>query len=81
MPSKRWSGIGVFVEKRPYQTEGTALLVQTRGLTEIGLLRQDNIFRMEDVTERGIAPDKRTTLRLLVRHSLLEFYLADRLVQ
>ncbi len=81
VPPKRWSSIGVFVEKHPRQNQGTAVLAQTRGRTEIGPLTQGNLIRPEDITERGIAGGKRTTFRLLLRHSLLEFYLDDLLIQ
>ena len=38
-------------------------------------------FLADDVTEKGIAPGKLTTFRLLLRRSLLEFYLDDMLIQ
>ena len=80
-PAKRWSGIGVFVEEVFAQNRGTAVFVQTRGRTEIGRMNQGAKFLADDVTEKGIAPGKPTTFRLLLRHSLLEFYLDDMLIQ
>ena len=80
-PPKRWSGIGVFVEKHPHRAQGTAILAQTRGRTEIGPMKQGNDFRPDDVTEKGIASGTRTSFRLLLRHSLVEFYLDDLLIQ
>ena len=80
-PPKRWSGVGLFVEEEPYQNRGTAILAQTRGRTEIGVMTNGINFRPDDVTERGIALGKRSVFRLLVRRSLMEFYIDDLLVQ
>jgi len=80
-PAKRWSGIGVYVEQDAGQNLGTAVLVQTRGYTEIGPLRHGKSFMPDDAVQVGIPSGKACRFRLLVRQSLLEFYLDDRLVQ
>ena len=80
-PPKRWSGIGVYVEEDARQDLGTALMVQTRGCTEIGALRGGRSLLPDDALQLGIEDGERCPFRLLVRQSLLEFYLHDRLVQ
>jgi hypothetical protein len=84
-PPKRWSGIGVYVEEDARQDTGTALLAQTRGYTEIGPLRGGGQgrgrFVADDALPLGIGDGVSSSFRLLVRQSLLEFYLDDRLVQ
>lgn len=80
-PPKRWSGIGVYVEEDAKQDLGTAAMAQTRGCTEIGPLRGGRRFVADDALPLGIEDGARCSFRLLVRQSLLEFYLNDRLVQ
>jgi hypothetical protein len=84
-PTRRWSGIGVYVEEDARQDTGSALLAQTRGWTEIGPLRGGRggrpSFVAKDALPLGIADGVKCSFRLLVRQSLLEFYLDDRLVQ
>ena len=83
-PPKRWSGIGLFVEERldwGGATRGTAILAETRGRTEIGVLMQGRGFVPDDAVRLGITPGERCRFNLLLRGSLLEFYLNDLLVQ
>ena len=81
-PPRRWSGIGVYVEEDARQERGTALMAQTRGWTEIGPLQGGRqSFVADDALPLGIADGVNHSFRLLVRQSLLEFYLDDRLVQ
>jgi hypothetical protein len=65
---------------------GTALLCETRGCSEIGPLKPAERgwgmdFLPDDSLPLGIEADTRGHLRLLLRGSLAEFYLDDRLVQ
>ena len=82
-PPRRWSGIGVFVEETLHRNQGTGILLETRGRTEIGTLRRGYAenFQTDDIVETGIAPGKRCSFRLLLRRSLMEFYLDDLLIQ
>jgi hypothetical protein len=83
-PPKRWSGIGVYIEEDARLDTGTAVLAQTRGCTEIGPLRDAQgrtRFVADDALPLGVQDGAKCSFRLLVRRSLLEFYLDDRLVQ
>ena len=80
-PARRWSGIGLYVEEDARAGLGTALLVETRGKTEIGALRDGRSFLPDDVLQLGILDGQECPFRLLIRQSLLEFYLNDQLVQ
>jgi len=80
-------GIGFYLEHG--DREGTAIMLETYGLTRIGkLTRSDDVrFDFEDVTGpscatvAGIAPHTPHPFRLLVRRNMYELYLDDRLVQ
>jgi len=83
-PAGRWSAAGLFIERHAAKRRGTALLAETRGQTEIGPLRgtRDGLdFLPDDVKPLGLTPGVRSHLRLLLRQSLAELYLDDRLVQ
>jgi hypothetical protein len=85
-PDKRWSGIGLYVEGHSEPGSGTALLFETRGITEIGLLKPAERgwgmdFLPDDCLQSGITADVKHRFRLLVRQYLCELYLDDRLVQ
>jgi hypothetical protein len=80
-PAGRSSGIGLYIEENARDNRGTALLAQTSGRTEIGALQHGRRFIPDDVLPLGISSGQRSHFRLLVRRSLLEFYLRDRLVQ
>ena len=83
-PSKRWTSAGVFVEEKIEPngaSHGTAILAETRGRTEIGILTQGRIFVADDRIEIGIAAGKKAVFRFLLRSSMFEFYLDDILVQ
>jgi hypothetical protein len=78
---------GFYLEEK--DGEGTAILLQSQGRTDIGKLtlgdRAD--FHSEDVigpgcaAPAGIVPHQTHTFRLLVRKNMFELYLDDLLVQ
>lgn len=78
---------GFYLEEQP--GEGTAILLQGHGQTEIGRLTLGDRaeFRPEDVigpgcaAPAGIVPHQSHTFRLLVRQNMFELYLDDMLVQ
>ena len=82
----RWGSIGVYIEESlelSGLSQGTAVLAETRGRTEIGVFRnaRSNRFRPDDTVPIGIPSGQRRKLRLHARRSLLEVYLDERLVQ
>ena len=80
-PTGRWSGIGLYVEQDAARHVGTAILAETRGRSEIGVLRHGRSFTPDDAPPIGIAAGCATHFRLFVRQGLIELYLNDRLVQ
>jgi hypothetical protein len=85
-PEKGWSSIGVYIEEEINMsglTQGTAVLMETRGKTEIGVFRnaRSNRFRADDMKDIGISSGKKSLFRMLLRRSLLEIYLDGRLIQ
>jgi hypothetical protein len=83
-PPNRWSGIGLYIEGDALEELGTLIMVETRGLTEIGPSRRRRAartFTPDDAPQMGIPAGKRCKFRLLLRQSLFEFYLDDHLVQ
>ncbi|MHB0859064.1 MAG: glycoside hydrolase family protein [Anaerolineae bacterium] len=80
-PNLRWGGAGVYIEQQAQPDRGTALMSETRGCTEIGRLDPGRAFVPDDNLPIGLVAGRRTHLRLLVRASLIEYYLDERLVQ
>jgi hypothetical protein len=75
-------GIGLYIEENTEQ--GTAIMLQTYGRTEIGQMRIEGKkkFQPDDVIETtGITSGKKCAFRLLLRQYLMELYLNDLLVQ
>ena len=78
---------GFYLEEK--DGEGTAILLQSQGQTDIGKLTLGDrmAFRSEDVigpgcaAPAGIVPHQDHTFRLLVRKNMFELYLDDLLVQ
>ena len=78
---------GFYLEEKA--GEGTAILLQSQGQTEIGRLALGDraAFRSEDVigpgcaAPAGVVPHQDHTFRLLVRKNMFELYLDDLLVQ
>jgi hypothetical protein len=79
--------VGLYLEEK--DSEGTAILLESHGMTRIGKLTIADgfIFDCEDVitsicaSPAGIAPNVLHTFRLLVRGNMFELYLDDLLVQ
>jgi hypothetical protein len=62
--------------------EGGVILLDAAGLAEIGRMQEDGTgFRAEETVNREMTFSKRAAFRLLLRHSLLEFYLDDILIE
>ena len=88
-PPKGWSGAGIYIEYDSERREGTGILVQTRGKTELGPFRAVGAtkvlsyptFKPDDIIDQGIVPDRKCSFRLLARKTLVEFYLDDLLLQ
>jgi len=80
-PPNRWSGAGIYIEENVAQKLGTAFLAQTRGRTEIGPLSHGRLFTPSDCVPVGIGDGESCHFRVLLRRSLVEFYLRNRLVQ
>jgi hypothetical protein len=76
-------------EKRPAglyvkhaDKSGTAILVGRDGVTQFGGMQPDGAgFKVADRVDRQTALGRTTRFRLLLKHSLLEFYLDDHLIQ
>ena len=87
-----WAGIGLFIEQAEPDTEsgdnrrdllrGTAIVMETRGRTEIGHCRNaaGGSFRPIVSLDIGIGAGTRHLFRLLLRRQMLELYLNDILV-
>ena len=61
--------------------EGTAILVRPGGITEIGTIRPDGSkFKVEDRANREAPFGRTARFRLLLKQSLVEFYLDDLLM-
>ena len=76
-----WAGAGVYIQEEAEGERGTAFVAQTRGRTEIGRLSDGRSFVPDDSLPIGLVSGRTARLRLLVRASLAELYLDDRLVQ
>jgi len=80
-PPRRWSGIGVYVEHNAEAHKGTGIMLETRGCTEIATMDNRGSFTPVHRAEIGIEPGKTHSFRLLLRRTMLEFYLDDLLIQ
>jgi hypothetical protein len=80
-PPKRWSGIGIYVEHNAQQHSGTGVMLETRGCTEIATMDNRGSFNSVYRAETGIEHGKKHSFRLLLRRTMLEFYLDDLLIQ
>jgi len=61
---------------------GTAVLLDAAGLAEIGPIRPDGTgFKSEEKVDREMSFGQPAKFRLLVKHSLIEFYLNDILIE
>jgi len=78
---ERWSGIGVYVEQNAEAHRGTGIILETRGCTEIATIDNNASFTLVHRAEIGIEPGKAHPFRLLLRRTMLEFYLDNLLVQ
>ena len=89
--NKCCGGIGIFIEEEREKLRGTAIIAQTGGITEIGSLKVSfahdqpylalSSFSPDDVIDTGIIADKDNKFRLLLRRTMLEFYINDLLIQ
>lgn len=71
---------GLYVECA--QNGGAAILVHADGLVELGPMQADGSgFMAEKTVDREMALGKPAKFRLLLKHSLLEFYLDDVLIE
>ena len=80
-PPKRWSGIGVYVEHNAEQQSGTGIMLETRGCMELAAMNSKGAFAPIYRAETGIENGKKHSFRLLIRRTMLEFYLDDMLIQ
>lgn len=72
--------VGLYLEHG--QGCGTAIRVGRGGVTELGLLQGDGTgFASKNRVDRETPFGPTATFRLLLKHSLLEFYLDDHLIQ
>ena len=64
------------------QDQGSATLVRDNGATELGPMKADGSgFEPEKQADRDISFGKSANFRLLLKNSLLEFYLDDILIE
>jgi hypothetical protein len=78
--AKESSPVGLFLAQRG--DSGTAILVHAGGNTELGPMRSDGTgFKAENRIDREWKFGARVRFRLLLKGSLLEFYLDDLLMQ
>ena len=72
--------VGLYVEHAAGQ--GSAVLVRAGGVSELGPMRGDGSgFKCEKRVDREMDFGKQPSFRLLLKHSLLEFYLNDVLIE
>ncbi|MEI6782855.1 MAG: hypothetical protein WCQ21_18260 [Verrucomicrobiota bacterium] len=78
--SKDVARVGVYIEHS--KDSGTAVLVDTNGATEFGAMRQDGSnFEVDDRLDREATLPRTCRFRLLLKFSLIEFYLDDQMIQ
>jgi hypothetical protein len=78
--AKTGKPLGLYIEYAP--GEGTGIQVGPTGVTQIGTFRPDrSSFKAEDRVDRQRAFPASCPFRLLLKHSLVEFYLDDHLIQ
>ena len=72
--------VGLYIEHAA--GHGSAILVRVGGVSELGPMRGDGSgFKCEKRVDREIDFGKQPSFRLLLKHSLLEFYLNDVLIE
>jgi len=71
---------GLYIEYGP--DSGSAVLIDARGAAELGKIKSDGSgFRIEKRVNREMQFGKPAAFRLLLKHSMLEFYLDDILIE
>ena len=89
---KRWGGIGVYFACEDGMGRSAAIIMQTRGCTELVELGRNHTgsqrlpgspddFVVREKVAKGITAGRTCHLRVLVRHCMLEVYLDDELIQ
>jgi len=72
--------VGLFIEHA--DRSGTALLVRPGGVIEIGSMQADGAgFAVKSRVDRELSLRPAARFRLLMKYSLVEFYLDDHLIQ
>jgi len=78
--SKQAARVGLYIAHG--KDSGTAILVDGNGATEFGGMRQDGSnFQVEDRVDREASLPRTCHFRLLLKSSLIEFYLDDQMIQ
>jgi hypothetical protein len=71
---------GLYIEYGP--GSGSAILIDTIGAAELGAMKSDGSgFKSEKQVHREIQFGRPAAFRLLLKHSMLEFYLDDILIE
>lgn len=71
---------GLYIECE--ENQGSAILVGFNGVTNLGRIQADgSSFESEKKVDREMIYSKQTSFRLLLEHSLLEFYLDDIMIE
>lgn len=78
--SNNISSVGFYIEC--VGNQGSAIMVGANGVTELGSMQIDSLgFISEKHVDREIAFSRTARFRLLLKHSLIEFYLDDILIE
>ena len=82
-PLGRWGGVGFYVEHDTQNREGTGIMMQTNGRTEIASMvdNERGFFDPRYRLQCGIPPDKECHFRIIMRRTMMELYLDDILIQ
>jgi hypothetical protein len=73
---------GLYIETDPVSNSGIGIMIKSWGVTQIGTMKGDaSGFRMDSFINRQVGYGANPHFRLLLRGSLLEFYINDLLVQ
>ena len=89
---KRWGGIGLYLRCGEGRGRGSAIIMQTRGRTELVDLGPNHSggqrhpgspddFVVRERVMKGIIACRMCHVRVLVRHTMMEIYLDDELIQ
>ena len=80
VPTDNAAPVGLYLEHAP--NVGVAIIVRPNGVTEFGPMREDGSeFKAENRVDRQATFTGEVPFRLLMKGSLLEFYLNDHLMQ